>query len=362
MRRLVRVVLCATAMVASLSACSGSNPSGATQPATAGTGNAAPTTAAAHSVPPLPTPTALPGPADAGDLSPIKATRIPLSYPEELSVIGQTVWAQTGAQLARFDVATSAGELINPMTAGHELDNILATETAVWLADFDGGQVVRLDPAKGQNLAQIKVGAAEDIIDVSGTLWVTNHHEGSVSRIDEQTNTVIDTTMVGQGGSSGPQQLAEGAGSVWVGEGNNHTVIRLEAATGKIIKVIPVPTDFLPCGGILATDTAVWVTACHETPAILRIDPKTNAVVTTIKLDAFAQDPVIIGGEVCVAVAGIGDTHEFERINPRTNAVDKTIDVPGFTDVFGSAIAGGDLWVSNGTDAIFRFPLKELGG
>lgn len=310
----------------------------------------------------LPTPTPLPGPTSAGTLSSIKATRIPLSYPAELSAVGDAVWAQTGSQLARFSVATSQGDLVNPGTMGHELDNLLATPTAIWLADFDGSQVVRLDPTTGAQVAQIAVGAAEDVIDVKGTIWVTNHHEGSVSRIDAATNTVVDTTLIGVGGSNGPQQLTEGAGSVWVGESNNHTVIRLDPATGKVITKITVPDAFQACGGLVATGTAVWITGCHEVPMILRIDPKTNTVVSTITLDAFAQDPVVIGGAVWVAVGGMGSIHALERINPATNKVDRRIDVPAFEDVYGSEIAGGDLWVSNGTDAIFRFPLTELGG
>jgi virginiamycin B lyase len=250
---------------------------------------------------------------------------------------------------------------VNPGTNGHEIDNLLATRTALWLTDFDGSRLVRLDP-NGAPVAQIAVGAAEDVLDAGGAIWVTNHHEGSVSRIDPATNTVIDTIMVGQAGSNGPQQLAEGFGSVWVGESNTHSVIRMDPATGRIIAKITVPEEFQACGGILAADAAVWITACHESPAILRIDPASNSVVTTITLDAYAQDPVLIGGAVWVAVAGIGSIHALGRINPKSNVVDRKIDVPGFVDVYGSAIAGGDLWVSNGTDAIFRFPLTELGG
>jgi len=139
-------------------------------------------------------------------------------------------------------------------------------------------------------------------------------------------------------------------------------VVRMDPVTGNVIAKITVPDEFVACGGILATDSAVWITGCHEVAAILRIDPATNRVVTSITLDAYAQDPELIGGAVWVAVGGLGTTHELERIDPKSNKVDRKIDVPGFEDVYGSAIAGGDLWVSNGVDAIFRFPLTELGG
>jgi YVTN family beta-propeller protein len=365
-RRGVRTIIRAASLASLVAACSAAPASspfgtGSPQPTVGSSRTAPPSSPAVASYPPLPTPTPLPAAAAAGKLSSIKATRIPLGYPAEISAVGQTVWAQAGSGLARFSVATNHGVLVNP-GIGAEVDNLLATATAVWLADFGESLLVRLDPTTGAHVAEIPVGAAEGVIDVGATIWVTNHHEGSVSRIDPNTNSVIDTTVVGQGGSNGPQQLGEGAGSVWVGEGNTHSVIRMDPATGKIIWNITVPDEFTPCGGILATDSAVWITACHEAPAILRIDPATNTVVTTIALDAYAQDLVLIGGSVWVAVAGIGKTHELERINPKSNTVDRRIDVPGFDDVYGSAIAGGDLWVSNGLDAIFRFPLTELGG
>ena len=334
-------------------------PSLAASPSMAATSTAAPSQQVAPTPGKSTLPSAFPARASGGPGS-LALTVIPVRQPSELAVLGPAVWAIAGSGLARIDIATNQVTPFDVGAGSDSLDNLAATPAAIWVADFDGSEVRKVDPASGAAVDTIAVGAAEDVLPVGGAVWVTNHHEGSVTRIDAASGRVLGTVTVGQAGTGGPQQLAEGAGSVWTDESNNSTLVRMDPASGKVQARISMPPDFGDCGGILATGTAVWVTGCHDSMDVVRIDPRTNKIVADVTLDGYAQDPVEIGGKVWVAAAGFALTRELERIDPATNRVDRKVRVDALADDAGSAIAGGDYWVSNGTDAVLRIPLSEL--
>ncbi len=334
-------------------------PAMAASPSMAATSSAAPS----QQVAAIPGHSTLPSASPAetsGEAASLTFTAIPVSQPNELAVLGASVWAVAESGLARIDIATNRVKLFDIGAGTDSLDNLAATPAAIWVADFDGSEVRQVDPATGAALRTIAVGAAEGVLPVGGTVWVTNHHEGSVTRIDAASGRVLGTVTVGQAGSGGPQQLAEGAGSVWTDESNNSTLVRMDPSSGAVQATIAMPQDFGDCGGILATGTAVWVTGCHDSMDVVRIDPRTNTIVADVALDGYAQDPVEIGGEVWVAAAGFALTDELERIDPATNRVDRRVRVDALADDAGSAIAGDDYWISNGADAVLRIPLSEL--
>lgn len=308
-----------------------------------------------------PTSTATAAPMSTATAGPssIPSTAVAVDHPTELAVDGSTIWAISGTGLARIDTGTG---VVTPVSlgSGDELDGLAATPAAVWVADFDGASVLRLDPANGKALGSTAVGTASDVLPVDGTIWVTNHHEGSVTRIDARTGKAIGTVVIGQAGTNGPQQMARGAGSVWIGEGNTGEVIRLDPSTGKVAARITMPSDFDPCGGIAATDTAVWITGCHDTPDVVRIDPATNAVVADVGLGGYGADPIVIDGKVWVPVGGAGFFHGLVRIDPATNRIDRRLPLAALADVEGSAVAGGELWIANAVDTVVHLPLSEL--
>lgn len=310
-----------------------------------------------------PAPSGRPDPA----VSSIAATAVSVRQPTWLAAEGSAMWAVSGSDVARIDVATNTVKNLG-VGNGDALDGLAATPSAIWVADFDGSQVLRIDPATGTIVDRIKTGAAEDVLPLDGTIWVTDHHEGSVTRIDARSDKVLGTVVVGKAGSNGPQKLAYGAGSVWVGEYNTNEVIRLNPRTGAVVARIAMPPATAPCGAIAATDTAVWVSGCFETPTVVRIDPATNKVVATIHLKGYAVTVLVddgaawvpVGGDGYGLAGGDGYRRELERINPQTNRVDRELPLNGLPDAWGALIAGGDIWIANGVDSVLRVPLSSL--
>jgi peptide/nickel transport system substrate-binding protein len=85
-------------------------------------------------------------------------------------------------------------------------------------------------------------------------VWTTNSLDGTISRINPQTNKVTAVQQVG----SGPDAIAAGAGGVWVANEFGGTVVRVDPATNAPARPITVgnsPRGLAVAGGL------VWVSA-----------------------------------------------------------------------------------------------------
>jgi YVTN family beta-propeller protein len=94
---------------------------------------------------------------------------------------------------------------------------------------------------------------------------------------------------------------------------------------------------------------AVWVSdaASHS---VTRVDPKTNAVVATIKVDGSPADGTRgPDGLIWIPNQGVGT---ISRIDPATNALVDTVTVGGYMFVVRSGF--GSLWAGDFTGTTIR--------
>ena len=76
-----------------------------------------------------------------------------------------------------------------PIRIGRQPIDMGAREDGVWVANFESGTVVRVDPAANQLTGPIETGEGPFGIAVTpAAVWVTNQVERTVARIDPQTN------------------------------------------------------------------------------------------------------------------------------------------------------------------------------
>ena len=121
----------------------------------------------------------------------------------------------------------------------------------------------RVDPAT-RNVQTIPVGnSPSGITTGGGAVWVANGLDGTVSRIDPGTNTVVQTIDVG----NDPLGIAYGAGSIWVANTGDGTITRIDAESGAPAKPSPVAATELAFGG-----GALWATQ-RAASRVVRIDP-----------------------------------------------------------------------------------------
>ncbi|MEA2461735.1 MAG: virginiamycin lyase, partial [Actinomycetota bacterium] len=125
--------------------------------------------------------------------------------------------------------------------------------------------------------AVIQVGRGTSGIDVGPSgVWVANHEDGTISRIDPSTNQVTAEIAIGPGdrGSGTPDDVAVGADRVWVGDDDQHAVYALDPDTGE-----PGPAEVLEEGPAhidltVAPGKRLWAVSGSSSTAYELLDPR----------------------------------------------------------------------------------------
>ncbi len=255
---------------------------------------------------------------------------------------------------------------------------------SLWVAQPDRGVIVRLDLADGSVTDQsIRVGSAPSGIAVdANAVWVANAGDGTVSRVDPESNETSDTIPVG----TSPSAIAVGDGSLWVGDSIAATLFRVDPTSREIE---PIELDGQPAG-VVYTPDSVWVSMAPN--LIARIDPSTRRVtfttsigsgpvgvtvafesvwvanqlddtVTRLEPSTGRQIATIPVGSGPVALAAAGDrlwvANEFEgtveAIDPTSNTIERGAEVGGAA--VSLAVDDQDLWLATGAS-----PAEHLGG
>lgn len=172
-------------------------------------------------------------------------------------------------------------------------------------------------------------------------IWVSNKPKNSISKLDAKTNTVTATVTVGSKPCSG---IAYGFGSLWAPNCGDNTVSRVDAKEAKLLATIQIgPANSE--GGIACSDDAVWMTTGTAGDKLVRIDPKTNAVVAEVKVAEGSHTTDFGEGAVWVT-SGKGSV--VTRVDPKTNQVTDVIETgpqPRFLTV-----GEGFVWTLNQGD------------
>ena len=163
----------------------------------------------------------------------------------------------------------------------------------------------------------------------------------SVARIDADGTMVESSVFVGKG----PRAIAVGLGSVWVANGEDGTVDRLDPATGRFQgQSHPIGIGGDDLSDLAIGSHAVWV-ANGNAGTVTRIDPSLGQVAATIPRNpkqTVAPDPVFYvayGSHYVWATRA----NKLLRIDPDTNQIDKRLVIGTPT---GLATGGGSVWVT----------------
>jgi YVTN family beta-propeller protein len=139
----------------------------------------------------------------------------------------EAVWSATGLpipQLVKLDRETHRVTGRMRLPPGVIASSLAEGGGALWMASVVSDQVLRVETRLVGNstlshyeeprvVARIPVGAGPtDIAVGAGSVWVANYLDGTVSRIDPATDSVVDTIAVGRW----PEHVAAGPSGVWV--------------------------------------------------------------------------------------------------------------------------------------------------
>lgn len=289
---------------------------------------------------------------------------IPVQGVQDIVAGGQSIWALAPGRLDRIDPGPDTVADSVPIGSTSDLYNgIAANAAAVWATNWTTAKLARVDPVT-LKVVQIAAGLApKGVLATADGVWVADTHDGSVLPVDLDTNKVGKGIMVGPAAASGPNWLASGLGSLWVGVPNNNSIVRVNPGTRAIEASITSPVGTSPCGGLAVGMAAVWITSCSGSTTMARIDPTTNRAATTVEMGGYAYNPTLINDAPWISVdRGSASLGLLVRINPVTNRIDRILDPgPAFGGGGDIVVAAGSVWVSDGwNNRVLRLPLEAF--
>jgi serine/threonine-protein kinase len=182
-----------------------------------------------------------------------------------LAVGEGSVWflCEGGGAFGRFDPSTSnaqdllvqCGLAIFSTSRLPRYTDMAYGPDALWITNYAGNQVLRLDPVVCQEPEPLSAGAGPMAVAVGGSaVWVANFDADTVTKIGVSGSAPVQSTFdVGDG----PVDLAVDENAVWVANQLDRTVVRLDPETGDVeakIDLGNVPQ------GIAVGEGRVWVT------------------------------------------------------------------------------------------------------
>ncbi len=187
-----------------------------------------------------------------------------------LAVTDDAVWGIVGQfeeftdrRLASFDPDT--GEVLDVVPAPEAAASVRGGFGSLWVSTAQS-TVVRIDPADGTEQATIPTGSGSGFLTVTDdAVWVLNGGDGTVSRIDPDTDEVVATVQVSEGAISGGDIVGDD-GSVWARTAKE-LAVEVDPATNEVVRVLGPAAG---SGSIALSDGAVWITA-HDTFEVHRV-------------------------------------------------------------------------------------------
>ena len=235
-----------------------------------------------------------------------------------------------------LSLAAGSGDLRHAEALSATPAAIAAGDDAVWLAQANSHDVLRIDPANGTVVDRIRLpGQPSGVALGRRAVWVASTLTGTLSRIDADTGTITQTIRLGGADASA---VAVGGAGLWVTDTTDHALLQIDEGTGAVIRTVTI--DGRPSALTVAA-TSVWV-ADHDAGRVIEIDAASGETLATVDVGggpvalALVRDAVWVANSLDATVS---------RIDPGSGRVVATIAVGSGPS--GVATAGDSVWVTN---------------
>ena len=169
-----------------------------------------------------------------------------LAFSDDEVLVSESDGASTWVQ--RYNAET--GEPGSRIDVANGVERITLRGDVLWVLTSGPDFLHRYEANVGTRLSSTEVGeGAKSMVVSGGFFWVTGSKDGSLTRVDEETQ---DTKTFDLGGS--PQNVRVGLGAVWVTNATEGVLQGLDPDTGDIED--PVGSRPFP---LVLTDDGIWV-------------------------------------------------------------------------------------------------------
>jgi outer membrane protein assembly factor BamB len=222
---------------------------------------------------------------------------------------------------------------------------------SVFVAVWDSGELLRLDPVTLKTTGRLQVGAARSgplsLAYGAGSLWVLNFADSSLWRVNP--TTMKRTLRVPLGVQ--PSQVFVGDGSIWVTEccttdttANRQKLVKLDPTTGATLGSVKLPGD----GETVELAVGAVVAVNSENAPIQVLDPNTLNVRYTIGVGCVACPWAALAADNGgLYVAGADGVTRYSSGSARPVAI--YADPAGITALTSD---GSTLWASSGAGVV----------
>jgi DNA-binding beta-propeller fold protein YncE len=282
------------------------------------------------------------------------AARIPVPNDGTVTFAEGAVWVIDRADGAVDAAGVAKGALyrVDPSTnaIADRIDGVIGGSIAVaggaaWVASPGLDRLLRVDLAT-KAVVRIATGPAGDLPSgvavTPGAVWVSNHHGGTVSRVDPETLRLVARVPAYAEGATKPQFLAPDPRGVWVGLSDEPLLLHIDAATNTLGARVDIGgANECTCGGTASEGERVWIAAGIDGHDLVAIDSATGAIDQRITISGVPTDVAVGLGSIWA----ITSASELLRIDPTTGRVVGTLKLPATATFTGLEIGAGAVWV-----------------
>ncbi len=229
------------------------------------------------------------------------------------------------------------GRITHQYSVGRGPGAVVAGSGSIWVANTLDGTVTRIDRKRHREVDIPVGGAPHGLAFGAGALWVADGDARSVAQIDPGSNNVLQRYDVG----NAPSAVAFASGALWVASGVDGSLERIAIGHQRATRSIPLgsnPTAIAVGAG------ALWV-ASEEAGTVTRIDARSGTVGEPINVGNGPSAIAAAEGAVWVVNRHDGT---LSRIDPATNRVSWVGHVG--SDPTAVAAGRGSVWVAGGED------------
>jgi len=232
-------------------------------------------------------------------------------------------------------------------------DALAAGVGALWVAQRSS-VVARIDPRTGATRAAVVLGSSAYVFTLGGSVWTP----------DDSRSTLIRFTPGGQRAElavgNGTAALVESGSRIWIMNHRDATLERIDLTTNAVTRLATLPGGGAPERMVLVGGS-LWITG--RGTDLLRVDPETGAVQQTIEIGAGGINIAAGGGSIWVFVAteaddraGLPILDRVLRVDPATKTVAEVIRPTARVAVTGVTSDGAHVWLADtAAGRLYRF-------
>jgi YVTN family beta-propeller protein len=256
------------------------------------------------------------------------------SQPLNVIAAGTTLWTENygDGTVSAIDAVTRR---VRTIRVGGTPGGIAYGSGSVWVSDLSGGMLIRLDPG-GEILAHIELGQGRGagVTVYRGVVYVADYGGGGVWRVDAASNRVLGRTKV----AGHAESVAGGFGRVWV-TNSNGTLSTLDPATGAVRgRPIRIGSD---ADDVAMGRRAVWAVALYG-QRLVRIEPASRKVVSRTPTRGQASGVLATRHGIWVSNYDLDTVSRFDLAGKRIVRTYRVGSAPRSL-----AAAAGAIWVAN---------------